>query len=83
MTPEQFELLVRVDERQSNIIDLMNEHLEMDRETHADQRKRIESRWSPVGQLSQSSSGTEEPNGNRSDHFNLRDSWRHRQAHLA
>jgi hypothetical protein len=43
MTPEQFELLVRVDERQSNIIDLMNEHLEMDRETHADQRKRIES----------------------------------------
>jgi hypothetical protein len=43
MTPEQFELLVRVDERQSSIIDLMNEHLEMDRETHADQRKRIES----------------------------------------
>jgi hypothetical protein len=43
MTPEQFELLVRVDERQTHIIDMMKEHLDMDRETHDDQRKRIES----------------------------------------
>lgn len=43
MNPEQFELLVRMDERQDHIIKLMDEHLEMDRETHADQRIRIES----------------------------------------
>jgi len=43
MNQEQFELLVRVDERQAHIIDMMQEHLDMDRETHEDQRKRIES----------------------------------------
>ena len=43
MNQDQFELLVRVDERQTHIIDLMQEHLEMDRATHEDQRKRIES----------------------------------------
>lgn len=43
MNQEQFELLVRVDERQTHILTLMDEHLEMDRKTHEDQRKRIES----------------------------------------
>lgn len=43
MNQEQFELLVRVDERQDHIIKLMDEHLDMDRKTHKEHQDRIES----------------------------------------
>lgn len=41
MTPEQFELLVRVSEKQDSLIQRIEDHLEMDEKVHDDHEKRL------------------------------------------